>query len=278
MRPRLLALDIDGTLLDPYGALPGAVREAVAAAVRRSLRVVLCTGRRFRTALPVARDLDLTGSIVVHNGVVVKDIESGQTRLSRYLPTEVFDEVLALVRELGPPLVYVDTYHEHTDLYTEAPGRAHAYQGEYLENNLDFTRIVDDLAALSADEVIMLSSMGPEAALEGLQARADARLGDRVLTHMLMNKVYRGHILEFLAPDSGKWPMLRRLAAREGVPPEAIAAVGDDHNDVEMIREAGLGIAMGNAVEAAQTEADVVVRSNAEGGAVEAIERVLLET
>jgi Cof subfamily protein (haloacid dehalogenase superfamily) len=278
MRPSLLALDIDGTLLDPYGDLPGAVREAVAAAVRRGLRVVLCTGRRFRTALPVARELGLTGSIVVHNGVLVKDIESGRTRLSRFLPAELFDEVLTLVREVGPPLVYVDTYHEQTDIYTEHLERAHAYQGEYLEDNLDFTRIVDDLGQRGGDEVIMLSTMGPETTLAELRARASARFGDRVLTHVLMNKVYRGHILEFLAPDSGKWPTLRRLAAREGVAPEAIAAVGDDDNDVEMIREAGLGIAMGNAVAAAQAEADVVVRSNAEGGAVEAIERVLLET
>ena len=58
--------------------------------------------------------------------------------------------------------------------------------------------------------------------------------------------------------------------------PEDIAAVGDDTNDVEMIREAGLGIAMGNAVPEARAAADAVVRSNAEGGAVEAIERVLL--
>ena len=123
----------------------------------------------------------------------------------------------------------------------------------------------------------MLSTMANVEALETLRERAHARLGDRVTSHLLMNKVYRGHILEFLSPGSGKWPTLRRLAARAGIAPEEIAAVGDDDNDVEMIREAGLGIAMGNAVAAARAAADVVVRSNAEGGVVEAIERVLLE-
>jgi hydroxymethylpyrimidine pyrophosphatase-like HAD family hydrolase len=83
--------------------------------------------------------------------------------------------------------------------------------------------------------------------------------------------------LEFLSPRSGKWPALRSIAARDGVEPEEIAAVGDDDNDVEMIRAAGLGIAMGNAAPAARACADIVVRSNAEGGVVEAIERVLLE-
>ena len=274
---RLLALDLDGTILDPYGRLTGSVRRAVDTARRRGLRVVLCTGRRFRTALPAARELELAGAIVVHNGVVVKDIESGRTEDTRYLPADLYPEVLELLRETGPPLVYVDSYHERTDILTERRDRAHPFQNEYLDDNPEFTRVVDDLAASARDDVIMVSTMGAAETLEELRALALERFGDSILTHMLINKNYRGHILEFLSPHSGKWPALRAVAAREGIAPEEIAAVGDDTNDVEMIREAGLGIAMGNAVEAARAAADVVVRSNAEGGAAEAIERVLIE-
>jgi hypothetical protein len=277
MRPRLLALDLDGTILDPYGKLSDGVRRSVASARRRGLRVVLCTGRRFRTALPAARELALSGAIVVHNGVLVKDIETGRTQLERYLPAALYGELLALLREAGPPLVYVDAYHERTDILTEHRERAHPFQNEYLDDNPEFIRVVDDLATSARDDVIMMSTMADVATLESMRARVLERLGDRVLTHVLMNKVYRGHILEFLAPGSGKWPTLRDLAAREGIAPGEIAAVGDDDNDVEMIREAGLGIAMGNAVAPARAAADVVVRSNAEGGVIEAIERVLLE-
>jgi Cof subfamily protein (haloacid dehalogenase superfamily) len=277
MRLRLLALDLDGTVLDPYGKLSGGVRRAVDAAKRRGLRVVLCTGRRFRRAIPAARELSLTGSIVVHNGVVVKDIESGRTEVEHYLPADLYPEVLATLRETGSPLVYVDTFHEGTDILTEGRDRAHPFQKEYLDDNSEFTRVVDDLAAKPRDEVIMMSTMADLETLEVLRAAAQERLGDRVLTHLLMNKAYRGYLLEFLSPRSGKWSALRSVAAREGVAPEEIAAVGDDDNDVEMIREAGLGIAMGNAVGAARAAADVVVRSNAEGGIVGAIEHVLLE-
>jgi Cof subfamily protein (haloacid dehalogenase superfamily) len=277
MRPRLLALDLDGTILDPYGELTDGVRRSVDAARRRGLRVVLCTGRRFRTALPAARELALTGSVVVHNGVVVKDLESGRTERERYLPPDLYAEVLALLREAGPPLVYVDAYHERTDILTERREQAHPFQSEYLDDNPEFTRVVDDLAASARDDVVMMSTMANAETLEPLRARARERLGDRVLTHLLMNKNYRGYILEFLSPSSGKWPALRSVAARAGIAPEEIAAVGDDTNDVEMIRQAGLGIAMGNAVEAARSAADRIVRSNAEGGGVEAIEHVLLK-
>ena len=275
---RLLALDLDGTALDPAGDLSDDVRDAVAAARASGLRVVLCTGRRFRTALPVAQGLSLSGAIVVNNGVLVKDLASGRTLSHRYLSDGVSAEVLALVREVGSPLVYVDAYEQRIDILIEDHGRAHPFQREYLEDNTDFTRVVGDLENTGRDDVIMMSTMGDEATLRTLRSRAERDLGGRVRMHSLINKNYRGQILEFLAPGTGKWPTLRRIAADEGIDPRQIAAVGDDDNDVEMIRGAGLGIAMGNAVDSAKAAADHVTRSNAEGGVVEAIERVLEET
>lgn len=273
---RLLALDLDGTALDAHGGLTRAVCGAVAAVQRRGIRVVLCTGRRFRTALPMARSLDLSGPIVVNNGVLVKAIESGATLYHDYLPSDVYAEALELMRELTPPLVYVDAYHEKRDWLTERVDAAHPFQREYLADNTDFYSVVDDLGKAQPDEVIMMSAMADEASLDALRARVDELLGERVHTHSLMNKNYRGQILELLSPSSGKWPALERLATDAGIASQEIAAVGDDWNDVEMIRRAGLGIAMGNAVETAKEAAALVVRSNAEGGVVEALERVLL--
>ena len=79
MRSRLLALDIDGTVLGPDGEVCDGAREAVERARRAGLRVVLCTGRRFRTALPVQQALGLEGPIVLHNGALVKESASGRT-------------------------------------------------------------------------------------------------------------------------------------------------------------------------------------------------------
>jgi Cof subfamily protein (haloacid dehalogenase superfamily) len=275
MRYRMLALDLDGTVLDPKGDLREGVRDAVAAAARRGLQVVLCTGRRFRTALPLARRLELSGSIIVNNGVLVKDLGSGETLHHSYLRPEIHAEVLALLRETGPPLVYVDTYHERIDMLTERPNEAHIFQREYLDDNTDVCRIVDDLGAARRRDVILMSMMADEATLEVLRSRGERVLGNRVRMHSLINKNYRGQILEFLSPDSGKWSALRTIAAEVNIAASEIAAIGEDANDVEMLRRVGLGIAMGNAVEAAKAVADHVARSNAEDGAIEAIERIL---
>jgi Cof subfamily protein (haloacid dehalogenase superfamily) len=273
---QILALDIDGTILDPYGKLPVAVRDSVATAQSRGLWVILCTGRRFRTALPWARELELEGSIVINNGTLVKDIQSGETLRHAYLPVDEYASVISFIRRRGSPLVYVDTYHDHVDLITERCSETHAYQREYLNDNTDFFQTVDDLHSRPRSDVIMVSTMADEATLTAMREEARDEFGDRLRTHTLINKSYQGLILELLSPKSGKWPALEAVAAEAGIGSEEIIAVGDDTNDIEMIRRAGLGIAMGNAAEEVKQSADQVVRSNAEGGVVEAIEKALL--
>jgi len=275
---RLLALDLDGTLLDPYGKLPDAARAAVADAQRAGLVVVVCTGRRFRTALPLLRELGLDGPVVVNNGAVIKDMETARTLHHAYLEGDVYPEALEVMRAAGSPLVYVDRYETDTDILVESGGRAHPFQARYLEDHVEHCRFVDELATHGQRDVIMLSMMADEATLTSLREQATRALAGRVETHLIWNKNYEGHILEFFSPRSGKWRALERVAADAGIAPAEIAAVGDDSNDAPMLREAGLGIAMGNGVDEAKQAADVVVRSNAEGGVAEAIRRVLLTT
>ncbi len=275
MTLRLVALDLDGTLLDPYGKLPAAVRDAVASLTRRDLRVVLCTGRRFRTALPLARELALEGAIIVNNGVLVKEIASGRTLHQAYLSTELCLEVVEHVRSHGPPLVYVDAYHQGTDILSERLDAAHPFQREYIDDNLEFLRLVEDVTLERGSGVIMVSTMADPPSLDALREAARTRFGERVHTHSILNKNYQGNILEFLSPEAGKWRALERLAASWDIAPDEIAAVGDDTNDAEVLQRAGLGIAMGNALPEVRAGARLVVRSNAEGGAVEAVEHIL---
>jgi len=272
---RLLALDLDGTLLDPDGRLDAPARGAVAAARAAGLEVVLCTGRRFRTALPLLRELELSGSVVVNNGAVVKDVASGRTLHRAGLLPELFRDALALLREVGPPLVYVDTFELATDFFAEAGATPHEFQREYLEDHGAQCAFVEDVRAAERHGVIMLSLMADATTLRPLRARAHQRLGDRVTTHLIENKNYRGCILELLSPESGKWNAVWRLAQQRGIRREQIAAVGDDGNDAELLRRAGLGIAMGNAADEAKAAADLVVSSNAHGGVAEAVARVL---
>ena len=276
MSYRLLALDVDGTLVDQEGALRPSVREAVRAAREGGVDVVLCTGRRFRTARGVLEALDLEGLVVIHNGVVVKDIRSGETVQHHYLSVDLYSAVLEVMREVGPPLVYVDHYHDDLDLYAEPPERAHEYQAEYLADAAPVTRFIDSLEEPPSPALVMVSAMSHESLLLPVRETIEAELGRHVRTNFLINQRYRGHILEVVSRASGKWAALRGLAEKKGIAPEEILAIGDDNNDVEMIAGAGLGVAMGNAVAAAKEAADLITGTNEEDGVVRVIEEYVL--
>lgn len=276
MHYRLLALDVDGTLLDPAGELQPAACQAVVAAQQRGLRVLLCTGRRFRTARPLAQALQLCEPLIVHNGALVKDAASGATLQQCYLPHELYQQGLALLRRLSTPMVYIDAFHEHIDILTESVQRAHPFQREYLHNNLEHCHIVDDIDTPPLYGVVMMSIMADEASLHTLRSSIEAALGTQARVNVLANKNYHGHILEILHPTVSKWHALDQFAQREGITPEEIIAVGDDHNDLEMIRHAGLGIAMGNAVDPLKAVANHITSSNAEDGLAQALEHFVL--
>jgi 5-amino-6-(5-phospho-D-ribitylamino)uracil phosphatase len=137
---RLLALDVDGTLLDPFGELRPTVKDTVMAVQQRGLQVVLCTGRRFRTARPLAQALQLDAPLVVHNGALVKDLASGQTLQQAYIPIDMYHQALTLLRRLSTPMVYIDAFHENVDILTESMDGAHPFQREYLTDQLAHCR------------------------------------------------------------------------------------------------------------------------------------------
>ena len=273
---RLLALDVDGTLLDPDGELRDTVRQAVMAARRTGLRVILCTGRRFRSTRPLAQHLRLDGPVVVHNGALVKDVASAETLHCHPLPESLCRRGLEVLRQLAPPLIYIDAFHEEVDILTEPMEHLHPFQQEYLQDNIPYCRFVDDLAATRLRGVVMLSIMAEADRLQALRPEVEHALAGQGHTKMILNKNFRGHILEVLPATVSKWQALERLMAAKGWTANDVMAIGDDYNDLEMIRGAGLGIAMGNAVEPVRAAADHVTGSNDDDGVVQAIQRFVL--
>jgi Cof subfamily protein (haloacid dehalogenase superfamily) len=274
---RMLAIDADGTLLDPEGTLTSAVRNAIFEARNRGLQVVLCTGRRFRTTRRIARELSLEGPMVVQNGALVKDSQSGATLERNTLSEAIYRPAVALLRTVGAPLAYVDDLHDGIDIISEPASRGHTFQTAYVEANAQTTRIVESLEDLAPEGVCLLSCMADAESLKQLELRIATELGAQVRTHFLDNKSYAGHILEIASPEAGKWPALERLAMARGIDSSEILAIGDDENDAEMIANAGCGVAMGNAVDSVREAADFITSANSEDGVCLAIQRFVLD-
>ena len=273
---RLLAIDVDGTLLDGRSELRPAVRGALARAVGAGVEVLLCTGRRYRSALPVALDAGLSLPIVCHSGALVKDTASHDTLFADPIPQASFERLLDLLDRAGlVPLAYTDSYLTGVDFYVERGAVLTRYHDDYLAKNEGCYVAVESLRRDVPGAIIQTCTFGEVEHLRAAKRRVEAELGHGITNHLLTSPKYIGHFLEFQAATASKWHAVSALAARRGIPPGRIAAIGDDENDISMLRGAGLGVAMANAGAAVKNAADIVTATNEEDGVARVIERIL---
>ena len=275
-RYRLLAIDIDGTLLDSQSQLRPRVRAALRRAIERGVRVLLCTGRRYRSALPVAREAGLDLPLVCHSGALVKDTSTHTTLRSTSLTRPELSALLDALDAVGfTPLVYTDTFEQGRDFVVPAGAPLTVYHEDYLTKNAGLHTTVpsvrDDLGA----EVVQVCTFAEIDKLRAFQAELPKRLDTRITCHLLSSPHYLGHFLEFQSAAASKWVAVEALARSRDIPPEAIVAIGDDENDISMLRAAGLGVAMGNAAYAVKSAADVVTASNDDEGVARVVEKIL---
>ncbi len=278
IRYRLIALDADGTALDPEGRVRPVVRAALDRARDRGIRVVLCTGRRTRRALPVLQALGATSEpAIVHNGVLVIEPKNGEVLERSLLPGNLYHAALGILSKVGRPLVYSADGAAGVDFFSEPLDRIHPYQREYVAAQHPFCAVVESLETPPCPSLVMLSCMADAASLETARAEVLQTLGNAVRTHLLRNRGYPGSILEIAAAGSGKWNALQRLAARAGIAPHQILAIGDDENDAEMIAHSGLGIAMADAPASVRQQADWIAPTSDQDGVAVALERFVLD-
>ncbi|HPD15736.1 MAG TPA: Cof-type HAD-IIB family hydrolase [Planctomycetota bacterium] len=277
-RYRLLAVDIDGTLLDSASHLRPAVRDALRRAVASGLRVVLCTGRRYRTAIPIAQELGLALPLICHSGALVKDTATHGTLLARHIERDVLGLLLDSLDEFGlAPMVYTDTFEVRTDFYLSRGARLTHYHTDYLLKNDGWYRFVGSLRDGLPAPAIQVCTFGELSELQRIRPLLRERLAGRTTCHLLSSAKYLGNFLEFQTGTASKWAALSELLHAFRVAPEEVVAIGDDENDISMLQAAGLGVAMGNAAYPVKSAAHVVAPSNDEDGVACVVGELLAE-
>jgi Cof subfamily protein (haloacid dehalogenase superfamily) len=267
---------VDGTLLDRHGALRSTTAEAVARATKAGIRPILCTGRRYRRALPIAQLLGIDAPIVCNSGAIVKRPEDHGTLWRA---------------DFGPPLAaaLVDLFHAHDQLIVafndRPPDQAdfrisrfpsgRTFYDEYVGRNRVHAEPAVDWHSEPLFHMCAVGSRDEMLAFE--QIVLDA-LSNQVRCFVLRSPRYAATMCEVVRKDAGKWAAVLHVAEQWGVPPEAICAVGDDVNDAPMIEGAGLGVAMGHAPEAVLALADHVTGDHDQDGVTMLVDEVLLQT
>jgi len=274
---RLLAVDIDGTLLDSRGRLPDSHRDALAGAAARGIDVALVTGRAFHFALPIAELLPIPLTLIVNNGAVVKD-KSGMTELRHVLPRDAAHRVLAATRGFEDSVAIVFDRADERQIVFERMDWTHPNRRGYYEKNKAFIAAAPTALAEALTEdpiqVMFNGSVGPMrklvAALRGLDG-ADA------YTVAITEYPLRDFALvDVNGAGCSKGTTLAKWTAARGIAPSEVMAVGDNLNDVEMLDFAGIAVLMGNAADGLKTRGYHLTGSNDEGGLATAIKSQVL--
>ena len=274
---RLLAIDIDGTLLDSRGTLPDVHREAVAAAVDRGIAVALVTGRSFHFTGQVVEALGVPVTVIANNGAVVKD-RRGETVLKHVLRTEAARHLLAATRAYEQHVAIVFDRTDHRQIVFEHMDWTHPNRRGYYARNKAFIAEAVPLAGALTEDPIQLMFNGGVAPMRRLASELRAMTIADQFSVSLTEYVPRDFsLLDINAAGCTKGSTLRQWAEVNAIDREAVMAVGDNLNDVEMLTFAGRAILMGNAAPELKARGFALTGSNDEGGLASAIYAALAE-
>lgn len=263
---RMLATDLDDSLLNDRRQIGYADREAIARAVKAGVKVVLATGRMFRSAIPYARELRLDTPLIAYQGAYARFADRETVLYDRPVPYRTALELLEILARTG---YHVNIYVDDQLLVEKNTWESRLYQAI---SNVEPT-VVGDLSAYLRRvrrEPTKVLVVAAEEKLDRLATELEGAFRGRL--HITKSKPY---FLEFMHPGATKAKALQAVAEYYGINRESIIAVGDSYNDLEMLEFAGLGVAVANAREDIRLKADYVTAANTSGGVAGVISRFI---
>lgn len=261
---KLVAIDLDDTLLNDELNITDGTRASLNAAIDQGVVITIATGRMYASAKKIADKLGLEVPLITYQGALVKHAKDGTVLYERNVPPEVVRYVFEYAAKNG---LHLQAYHNDTLVAKEDNEKL---QGYSRLNNISYEieQDFDRLAEKTAPKLLMIDE--PER-LDQVLIELKAALGDKA--HITKSKP---HFLEIMHPEGTKGHALSQLAAHYGIKQEETIGIGDSWNDRELIQQAGLGVAMGNAVPSLKEVADYVTADNNEEGVRHVIDKFVL--
>jgi Cof subfamily protein (haloacid dehalogenase superfamily) len=277
MKFKMVAVDIDGTLLDSCGELPAENAWAIRSTVDRGIKVILVTGRRYGMAVRVAESLGLAFPMIVHNGALVKSAQPSERLAKWFLSPQIASKIL----EATIPFLSYTVLHRDKSLQGQMVVHRKCRENQLLQGYLSkmpqSVLEVECLENAVDPDLIQVMFSGVLPAMLEVESCLN-RLG--LLEYVKLTKTHYVDknlgIVDILHKDCSKRQALEFLAGFYGCLPEEVLAIGDNFNDLEMLEYAGVGVIVANCVEALKGRGFVETSSNNELGVAKALQRYVL--
>lgn len=265
MQIKLIASDMDDTLLNKEHKLSQRNAKAIQSALERNIIFLLATGRMYCSARPHSLKMGLDVPLVTYNGALVKGSKSGEVFYEHKLDYDTAKEVLAYCKEhkyyaqvyIGDDIL-VDKKGKWSDMYAFIIG-------------VPITEIGEELYKITEAPYKILVMTEPEDFDAAWKNFAEKFAGRLVVTSS------RDNFLELMEPGVNKWEAVKAVAASYNIKPEEIMCIGDSNNDIAMIKNAGIGVAVANAKDSVKEQAKIVTASNDDDGVALVVEAILTQ-
>lgn len=265
---QLIAVDLDGTLLNSQHELTERTDKALKGAMDKGVQIILATGKTRGSALSVIARLGLTSPGIYLQGLATYNAD-GSLRHQTLLDKNIARRVITFAEDRGFTVVA----YSGTRILTRKNNRDTAILVQYGEPDIEAVGPLQNILDTTPINKVMAVKKGEQRAVSALrwqlnmQLDGAARLVQAALPDML----------EIVPPGGSKGAALKTLLKDLQIPSESVLAIGDGENDIEMIQLAGIGVAMGNALPLVKNAADHITATNDADGVAEAIERFVLK-
>jgi Cof subfamily protein (haloacid dehalogenase superfamily) len=275
---RLVALDIDGTLLDSSGHIPGDNVDALRRASAAGVEIVLATGRRFDFARPIFEQLPGPLTLIVSNGAVIR-ASTGEVLVKHLLPTAVARSILQAFPEHRERAALLFDRPLAGQIVYERVNWDHPLHRRFFRANRPFISEIAPLEdALTEDPIQLMFTGGcaeMRATFETLQCCAPDTHGEPFSVALTEYVRHDFSLVDVIRAGCSKGAALQEWATRRGLSAAEVMAIGDNLNDLPMLEFAGHPIVMGNGLDELKARGWQVTRSNDEAGVAHALNQIL---
>jgi len=275
---QLLATDIDGTLLNPQFLISEGDLTALRRAHAAGIEIVLVTGRRHSFALPIAKQLGFDLWLISSNGAVTRSL-SGETFHRDMMPAETCRKLCGAMREFRGNTVLTFDKETKGAIVLERMDELGTSIRRWLEKNMEYIEFVVPIEKALVTNPVQAMFCGTMVRMSTALTALEQAGIDGMVTVLRTEYPERDlSMIDVLNAGCSKGHALERWAAYRGYRREEVMAVGDNHNDVEMLEFAGHPVIMGNACEELRARGWRVTRGNHECGVAAAVELALGQT
>jgi 5-amino-6-(5-phospho-D-ribitylamino)uracil phosphatase len=277
-RYRMIAIDLDGTLLSPDGQVTARAKAAVHGALQAGMLVCFATGRNWTESQMVLDAVEHYASAVFVGGAMVIDTAQRVTLHRTMMEPMLAGEVCEFLESSGHAVLALqDTGTAGVDYLVSGELPLNAPTQLWMELTNAIVHRVPRLGAYAHEHTIRVGIVAAAEQLASLSREMIARFGDRIVSQNLAVPAAGVEVMEVFDPAVNKWEGVMHVAHRHQIEPEEIIAIGDDVNDIPMIRNAGLGVAMGNARPAVKAIAKRIIGTNRDEGLAAFLEELVAQ-